>query len=147
MQDDYKLKSDKYFINPASGAVSLIDPGTSVKTLREGFKYSEYIGVFKDGKQLSDTDTAGTGCEIRLTVNGKVYEKSVCVITGDVNGDGKITITDYLKIKERIQSGTALAKEKEYASDVNGDGKVTITDYLRLKYCIQNNVKPEQNRY
>ena len=147
MQDDYKLKSDKYFINPSSGAVSLIDPGTSVKTLREGFKYSEYIGVFKEGKQLSDTDTAGTGCEIRLTVNGKVYEKSVCVITGDVNGDGKITITDYLKIKERIQSGTTLAKEKEYASDVNGDGKVTITDYLRLKYCIQNNVKPEQNRY
>ena len=147
MQAEYKLKSNKHFINPASGAASLIDPGTSVKTLKEGFEYSKYISVFKDGKQLSDSDTVGTGCEIRLTVNGKTYDKCVCVITGDVNGDGKITITDYLKIKERIQNGTALSKEKEYASDVNGDGKVTITDYLRLKYCIQNGVKPEQNRY
>ena len=147
MQRDFKLLSDKYFINSASGAVSMIEPGTSVKTLRGGFKDSEYVAVYKDGKQMSDNDTVGTGCEVRLTVSGKVYDKCVCVMTGDVNGDGKITITDYLKIKERIQNGTAFAKEKEYASDVNGDGKVTITDYLRLKYCIQNGVKPEQNRY
>ncbi|MBQ7698714.1 MAG: leucine-rich repeat protein [Clostridia bacterium] len=147
MQKDYKISSEKYFINKASGAASLIDPGTTVKTLLEGLENSDHISVIKDGKKLSDEDTVGTGCEITITVDGKVYDKCVIVMTGDVNGDGKITITDYLKIKERIQSGTALSKEKEFASDVNGDGKVTITDYLRLKYCIQNSVKPEQNRY
>ena len=127
--------------------MSLIGPGTSVKELRAGFKNGEKLKISKDGKELSDTDTVGTGCEIRLEINGKVCDVCTAVITGDVNGDGRITITDYLKIKERIQSGKALSKEKEYASDVNGDGKVTITDYLRLKYCIQNDVKPEQNRY
>lgn len=142
-----KLESDKYFINTASGTASLIDPGTTVKTLKQNFKNGDKISVVKDGKTLSDGDTVGTGCEIRISSGDKIYDKCTAVITGDVNGDGKITITDYLKIKERIQNGTALSKDKEYASDVNGDGKVTITDYLRLKYCIQNGVKPEQNRY
>ena len=143
----YKISSDKYFVNTANGAISLIDPGTNVKTLKSGLKNSEHITVMKDGKEMSGDDTVGTGCEIRLVINGKICDTCTAVITGDVNGDGKITITDYLKIKERIQSGKEFSKEKEYASDVNGDGKVTITDYLRLKYCIQNNVKPEQNRY
>ena len=147
MKKNYKITSDKYFVNSASGAVSLIDPGTTVKTLLSGFNYKEYLSVVKDGKTLSDTDIVGTGCEVRLTVNGELYDKCVIVITGDVNGDGKITITDYLKIKERIQNGTPLSKEKEYSADVNGDGKVTMTDYLRLKYCIQNGENPEQNRY
>ncbi len=145
--EEEKIISVKYFINTANGIVSLIGPGTSVKELRAGFKNGEKLKISKDGKELSDTDTVGTGCEIRLEINGKVCDVCTAVITGDVNGDGRITITDYLKIKERIQSGKALSKEKEYASDVNGDGKVTITDYLRLKYCIQNDVKPEQNRY
>lgn len=143
----YKLNSDKYFINTANGFVSLIDPGTTVKTLKQGFKNSDKLTVYKDGVKLSDGDLAGTGCEIRIEADGKIHDKAKVIITGDVNGDGKITITDYLKIKERIQSGKALSGEKEFASDVNGDGKVTITDYLRLKYCIQNGVKPEQNRY
>ena len=76
-----------------------------------------------------------------------MYDSYTVAITGDVNGDGKVTITDYLQIKERILNSKTLAKAKEYASDVNGDGKVTITDYLRLKYCIQNSQPPEQNRY
>lgn len=143
----YKIASDMYFVNDANKEISLVAPQTSVKTFLSGFKDSKYLTVIKDEKELSNTDIVGTGCEVRLSANGKIYDSCSVVITGDVNGDGKITITDYLKIKERILKGTALSKEKEYASDVNGDGKVTITDYLRLKYCIQNSVIPEQNRY
>ena len=68
-------------------------------------------------------------------------------MTGDVNGDGKTTMTDYLQIKNRSLTGKELTVFAEYACDVNGDGKITITDYLKLKLNIQNGTAPSQNRY
>lgn len=54
------------------------------------------------------------------------------VVTADLNGDGKVTITDLLMLKSFLLgqqlSATALA-----AGDVNYDTKVTITDFLRIK--------------
>ena len=144
---DYRIKTDKYFLNTANGTVSLIEPGTRVGAFLDGFENREMLSVYKDGKKLSEDGLVGTGCEIRMYNGGDLTDKYTAAITGDVNGDGKTTITDYLQIKERILSGEKLAREKEYAADVNGDGKITITDYLRLKYCIQNRVSPEQNRY
>ena len=142
-----KIRTDVYFLNTANTTVSLVEPKTTVEKFLSNFKDGETLAVYKDGKKMSAADTVGTGCEIRLYVDGELYDSYTVAITGDVNGDGKITITDYLQIKERILNNKSLPKEKEYACDVNGDGKVTITDYLRLKYCIQNGQPPEQNRY
>ena len=142
-----KIRTDVYFLNTANTAVSLVEPKTTVTAFLNNFKDKEYLSVYKDNKKITDNELVGTGCEIRLYYNGVLYDSYTVVITGDVNGDGKVTITDYLQIKERILNAKTLTPSKEYASDVNGDGKVTITDYLRLKYCIQNNQSPEQNRY
>lgn len=142
-----KIRSDVYFLNTANRTVSLVEPKTTAKDFISNFKDGEYLSVYKNGEKMDASDMIGTGCEIRLYVDGVMYDSYTVAITGDVNGDGKITITDYLQIKERILNSKTLLKEKEYAADVNGDGKVTITDYLRLKFCIQNGQSPEQNRY
>ena len=142
-----KIKTDVYFLNTANATVSLVEPKTTVTAFLNNFKDKQYLSVYKDGKKITGDELVGTGCEIRLYYDGVMYDSYTVAITGDVNGDGKVTITDYLQIKERILNSKTLAKAKEYASDVNGDGKVTITDYLRLKYCIQNSQPPEQNRY
>ncbi|MBP5208432.1 MAG: leucine-rich repeat protein [Clostridia bacterium] len=147
MPEVLKIESDVYFLNPANGVASLVKPGTSVTALLKNFKDSDKLTVYKNGKEIKGDETVGTGCEVRLYKDGKIADKYTIAITGDVNGDGKTTITDYLQIKNRIQSAKPLDKVPEYACDVNGDGKITITDYLKLKYCIQNGTAPEQNRY
>ena len=147
MPEVLKIESDVYFLNPANGVASLVKPGTSVTALLKNFKDSDKLTVYKNGKEIKGNETVGTGCEVRLYKDGKIADKYTIAITGDVNGDGKTTITDYLQIKNRIQSAKPLDKVPEYACDVNGDGKITITDYLKLKYCIQNGTAPEQNRY
>lgn len=61
------------------------------------------------------------------------YTNPTVVVTGDVNGDGKITLTDYVQMKSRLLGKTSFASPNEMAGDVNGDGKITLTDYVKMK--------------
>ena len=52
---------------------------------------------------------------------------------GDVDGDGKVTIKDYVMCK-RIVLGTYKPTKDEFRrADVNGDGKVSAVDYAIIK--------------
>lgn len=57
-------------------------------------------------------------------------------IKGDVNGDGRIIINDYLMSK-RIEAGTKTADIDMLArADINGDGKINKADYEQIKKRI-----------
>ena len=58
------------------------------------------------------------------------------LLPGDVNGDGKITQTDYLLLKRAILKLSPLPEEFAAAGDFDGDGKTTAADYLLLKRYI-----------
>ncbi len=53
------------------------------------------------------------------------------VVTGDVSGDGKITITDVVKLQKAVVGSSSLSGAYAKAADINGDGKVTITDVVQ----------------
>lgn len=57
-------------------------------------------------------------------------------ILGDVNGDGKITPTDYSLIKDYIMGKSQLNDEQKKYADYNKDGKITPTDYALIKEYI-----------
>lgn len=57
------------------------------------------------------------------------------IVTGDLNGDGTVTITDMLMLKSSIL-GNTLADTAMAAGDINYDGAVTITDFLRIKATL-----------
>ena len=44
---------------------------------------------------------------------------------GDVNGDGKITPADYVKVKNHIMGKSKLTGDSLKAADMNKDGKIT----------------------
>ena len=54
------------------------------------------------------------------------------IVTGDLNGDGKVTISDMLMVKSSVLGGK-LSNVAAAAGDLNRDGKVTITDFLKVK--------------
>ena len=64
----------------------------------------------------------------------KTYSLTV-IVTGDLNGDGKVTITDMLMLKSAIL-GEKLSATAAAAADINYDGKITITDFLQVKSCL-----------
>ena len=68
--------------------------------------------------------------EMTFTVS---VEKTPTVIYGDVNGDGRILVNDYLMSK-RIEAGTKTAdKNMLERADINGDGKIDKNDYEQIK--------------
>ena len=52
---------------------------------------------------------------------------------GDLNGDGKISVTDYLLIKRVILGTLRFQGEYLKAADVDADGVLSATDYILVK--------------
>lgn len=81
-------------------------------------------------------DVLGTGTKVKL--EDKEY---TLVVLGDVNGDGKITPADYVRIKNDIMETTPLEGVYKIGADVNRDGKITPADYVRVKNHIMDTAK------
>ena len=116
-------KSDHGSIDPTepSGAfLTGIAPQTSVKALNDS-GYTVY-----DGKKEITSGYVGTGM---TAVDGS--SSLTIVVTGDVTGDGRITITDVVKLQNYAAGAGDLNEAALKAADINGDGRVTITDVVQ----------------
>ena len=112
--------------------------GSSISNIKG--KLSSYPNVtlssFKDasGNEIS-SGTIATNMKFTLTFNGQQYHYTV-VIKGDVNGDGSIYATDYVRIKNHIMGKTTLTGAYLKAADINNDNNVYATDYVKIKNYI-----------
>ena len=76
----------------------------------------------------SDT---GAPAMLRSAPETRIYTLTV-IVTGDLNGDGNVTITDMLMLKSAVL-GETLSNTASAAADLNFDNKITITDFLKAK--------------
>ena len=60
------------------------------------------------------------------------------VILGDVDGNGRITSTDYLRVKQMFLGTQTMSEIETLAADINCDGAITATDYLMIKGTFTN---------
>ena len=105
---------------PSGGFLTGIAPETSVKSLNDS-GYTVY-----SGKQEVTSGYVGTGM---TAVSGNT--SLTIVVTGDVNGDGRITITDVVKLQNYAANAGDLDEAAMMAGDINGDGRITITDVVQ----------------
>ena len=72
--------------------------------------------------------------EIVKAFTGVDPQEDVCILVGDVNGDGRVNIKDYIKLQKYIMNNSI---EIDLAmADLNSDGKINITDALLLKKAL-----------
>ena len=64
------------------------------------------------GAVLEAGAVVGTGCVVELLVNGAKVDSCVVVVAGDVNGDGRITASDYILVKREILVGGGRADRR-----------------------------------
>ena len=105
---------------PSGGFLTGIAPATSIKGLNNS-GYTVY-----SGKQEVTSGYVGTGM---TAVSGST--SLTIVVTGDVNGDGRITITDVVKLQNYAANAGDLDEAAMMAGDINGDGRITITDVVQ----------------
>lgn len=109
-----------------------IAAGTTYQTIKNSLSD---LNVTIEGMQ--DGDILKTGQIISIS-NGTNTLTYTIVIKGDVDGDGYIGATDYVKIKNYImeKSGSDLNLSQSLAADADGNGEIGATDYVKIKNSI-----------
>ena len=106
----------------------IVTPDTKVSDIKANYQNA----VCKIGNTVM-TDAAILGTGNTVTIGDKTY---TVVKLGDVNGDGVIKATDYMKIKNYIMGISKLNDAELKAADVNKDGEIKATDYMKIKNYI-----------
>lgn len=137
-----EVTSDRYTIQ--NGTIARIASGITVSEFLKGINEAEYVKLYKDGAQVSDSTKVGTGMELRLIVNEEVIQSLTIIVTGDVNGDGAISLTDMLLLKSHVLKKSTLVGAFALAADTSGDGAISITDFIQIKAQIlgKSNITP-----
>ena len=71
-----------------------------------------------------------------LNADGTVNKEYRLVITGDCNGDGRITATDTSSLKSFVKAKYAKGTYENLTADVDGNGRMTATDTSALKKLV-----------
>lgn len=138
-----KISSSQYTVG--STYISKIAAGTTVSQLLNGMNDWQYIQIRRaNGVVATATETVKTGFTVCLMHGSTLKQSLTVVVTGDANGDGKITASDYVNVKFDVLGKTKLNGAYSVAADINGDGKITATDYVNIKFHVLNksSIKP-----
>ena len=117
------------FLYEKDGFIYGIPKETSCETVASNFE-GENVVKDSSGADLDLSALVGTGAKIKAGREAEV------VIIGDINGDGKLTSVDYLRIKQYVSGKFELEGAYFTAADINADGSIKSIDYLSVKQCF-----------
>lgn len=127
------ISSNTYEIDNENKLVLKISPKTIKKDFDELLTTNHaYTIIKKDGSELLPNEIIGTGMKLELLEDMNY----TLVVTGDISGDGTVTVTDLLKAKQHFVGLENLEEIYEKAGDTDFNGKITVTDILQIKRNI-----------
>lgn len=155
-ETELTITSNVYQIS-VDNIIYQVTPDTTVAEFKENIitNATTIILKNKDGIELTDTDLVGTEAtlEISLDVPNEepdgepetitLKETFKIQITCDINGDGKLSLTDLSILKQYIMGEISLDGLFMEVADLNGDGKITLTDLSLMKQQIVNGEEEE----
>jgi len=124
------------------GYLRVIPAGTTAEEILATLVPRDYIAIHSGGKAV--TGAVGTGMTVDFAPDGTVKQTAVIVVTGDVNGDGKITLTDMVQIRAHLLGRSTLTGASLEAADLDGNGQITLTDFVQCLSAVlgRSTVKP-----
>lgn len=130
-----ELRSEQYAT--ANGVVAVTEDKLTVAQFTSALESGDRVQVLKDGKKLPADSTIGTGMTVRLVYNGEIQDSAELIVVGDLSGDGKCSVGDFVTVSDYFVGRTELSDAALSAADINRDGKVDLSDYVEL-YSIAN---------
>ena len=133
------VSSDDYKIDESNKLIDMIDHKTTVDDFKKKFKVSEGFKVVVDTKD----NLVYTGGKTKIYDGDKLVLEFSNIIRGDINGDGKISALDYVKVKNHIMKTNVIDSKTIYfmAADANNDSNISALDYVRIKNIIMKGAK------
>jgi len=133
-KEEDKITSDVY--NIKDEYITKIELGTTLKEFKEKVEtVGEVVIKDKDQNIVTDDEVIKTGMTITV---GETLEYSL-VVAGDIDGNGRLTLTDLARAKLHYIGEKELTGIELQAADINCDEKVSITDIagFRLAWINQ----------
>ena len=137
-----KLESEVYDVREADldnnkdRIIIGAEPNTTIGEFKDNLlNPNEYVKIYDiEGNELDDDVIVMTGQVIKLEYNGIVVDEAILVLRGDVNGDGIVNVSDYLKVLNHSSEKEELQTYIEFvAADVAEDEILNVSDYLKIK--------------
>jgi beta-N-acetylglucosaminidase len=89
------------------------------------------------GNKVTSPTSYATGYKLNILKEDNSIDRTYTLImAADVNGDAKISASDYVLIKNSIMETRQLNDIEKSAADANNDGKVSASDYVLIKNYI-----------
>jgi hypothetical protein len=106
---------------------------TIVEMFLKQFEQTNLKVVDQKDKEISKNDILGTGSKVVLYEGDTIVDAVTVIILGDIDGNGIIDTTDYLRVKSAFLGGFSLDEYQQMSADVDGSSAIDTTDYLRIK--------------
>lgn len=128
------ITSNKYGVGDE--IIRKIPLETSVTMLLSNLNEGVFCKVFQGKTEVSKETLIGTGMKVKIFDGDSVKKTYTTIVTGDLNGDGIVSITDLLSLKSHLLKKSTLKDAYLVAADTNCDDTVSITDFLKIKAKI-----------
>ena len=125
------IGTEEYNIDLENRVIKNIPENTTVEFLLQNLQIGSdnYRIENNSGETLTEAALVGTGSLLKIN-ESEIFN---IVVTGDTNGDGKISITDLSKLKLHLVKLELLENLSLIGADINQDGETTLTDLSRMK--------------
>lgn len=121
IKNGYQIRNDNNIIN--------INIDTSVEMFKEKFKVFDQYLIKHEDKEMDDNYNIATGDELENN-NG---EKFILIVRGDINQDGKFTLSDVSLLKKCYLEIINLNDTQKLAADMNLNGEISLSDVSLIK--------------
>jgi hypothetical protein len=139
--DAVEIKEEVGSITPreASGYViknaclTNVSLSTTVDRLMANMENETLQILDPNGQAISGSDVVVTGAKINLYNGSKLVDTVTVSVLGDLDGNGSIDSTDYLRIKAAFLEQYQLSSLEMGSADMDFNNVLDSTDYLKLK--------------
>lgn len=121
---------------------------TDLTTLSNPLSALGNVTCFNKAGNIVSGGIIGTGQKISITITQENDEMTtytvMIVVKGDVNGDGKISALDYVKVRNKLDGKNYLNNYETQGADVNSDNKISALDYVKIRNQLDGKSTIEQ---
>lgn len=141
--EDLYLKSNVYRIGDTNTTtyenneqyIYRISPDTKLLDFKNNISTNGTIAVYSGTNSIDDTTYVGTGMTLKVTKDNKTIS-IMLIVTGDIDGNGKDSITDLSMLNQHLIGKIELVNERLKAADLDYNGKISLTDLSRLNQFL-----------
>ena len=138
-----RINTRIYNINRHNNTINNIELKTDINTFINNIMNKSYKLHVYDSYDIEIKDYTkyiGTGMKLKFIIDNKVIDELELIVTGDIDGDGMCTSTDYSLVFNHVIRQNELYGINLLASDVDNNNMVDNKDYELIYKYISNKI-------